>query len=71
MPAIKSGREDRNSDSSSPRPDRIKSTDASKLQDEYQKLVAGLQEANEGREEDDVLANPGEAKCAKFVVLRS
>lgn len=39
---------------------RIKSTDASKLQDEYQKLVAGLQEANEGREEDDVLANPGE-----------
>jgi DNA excision repair protein ERCC-2 len=44
---------------------RIKRTDASKLQDEYSKLVAGLQNANEGREEDDILANPGR----RFVVL--
>lgn len=41
------------------RADRIKRTDAGKLQDEYAKLVAGLQEANESREEDDVMANPG------------
>jgi hypothetical protein len=38
---------------------RIKRTDATKLQNEYSKLVAGLQDANEGREEDDILANPG------------
>ncbi|KAJ9102663.1 hypothetical protein QFC19_004772 [Naganishia cerealis] len=38
--------------------EEIKRTDAGKLQDEYAKLVAGLQEANEGREEDDVMANP-------------
>lgn len=38
---------------------RIKRTDAGKLQDEYAKLVSGLQEANAGREEDDVMANPG------------
>lgn len=41
---------------------RIKATDATKLQEEYSKLVAGLAEANEGREEDDILANPGESK---------
>lgn len=38
---------------------RIKRTDAGKLQDEYAKLVAGLQEANESREDDDIMANPG------------
>ncbi|KAJ9097166.1 DNA-dependent ATPase of the nucleotide excision repair factor 4 complex [Naganishia friedmannii] len=38
--------------------EEIKRTDAGKLQDEYAKLVSGLQEANEGREEDDVMANP-------------
>lgn len=38
--------------------EEIKRTDATKLQDEYSKLVAGLQDANEGREEDDMLANP-------------
>ena len=40
---------------------RIKRTDASKLQDEYAKLVEGLQEANNAREreDDDVMANPG------------
>lgn len=40
--------------------EEIKRTDATKLQDEYQKLVEGLQEANEGREEDDMMSNPGE-----------
>ena len=39
--------------------EEIKRTDASKLQDEYEKLVAGLQDANERREEEDMLANPG------------
>lgn len=38
---------------------RIKKTDASKLQDEYAKLVEGLQEADEAREEETFMANPG------------
>lgn len=38
---------------------RIKRTDAEKLQNEYEKLVSGLQEANEHREDEDMLANPG------------
>ncbi|KAL7419708.1 TFIIH/NER complex ATP-dependent 5'-3' DNA helicase subunit [Cryptotrichosporon argae] len=38
--------------------DEIKRTDAQKLQDEYEKLVSGLQEANDRREEDDMLASP-------------
>jgi hypothetical protein len=37
---------------------RIKRTDASKLQDEYQKLVEGLQEADVARDEDTFMANP-------------
>ncbi|KAH0559625.1 DNA-dependent ATPase of the nucleotide excision repair factor 4 complex [Trichoglossum hirsutum] len=36
----------------------MKSTDAKKLQNEYEKLVAGLKEADEGREEDAFMANP-------------
>lgn len=36
---------------------RIKKTDASKLQDEYAKLVEGLQEAN--NDEDAFVSNPG------------
>ena len=36
---------------------RIKKTDASKLQDEYAKLVEGLQEAEDS--EDGFMANPG------------
>ena len=36
---------------------RIKKTDASKLQDEYTKLVEGLQEAED--DEDGFMANPG------------
>ncbi|KDQ14081.1 hypothetical protein BOTBODRAFT_132974 [Botryobasidium botryosum FD-172 SS1] len=38
--------------------DEIKKTDASKLQDEYAKLVEGLQEADEARDEDAFMANP-------------
>jgi len=38
----------------------MKETDAQKLQDEYAKLVEGLQGTEEGGEEDDLLANPGE-----------
>lgn len=37
--------------------EEIKKTDASKLQDEYAKLVEGLQEAAE--EEDPFMSNPG------------
>jgi DNA excision repair protein ERCC-2 len=38
-------------------PSRIKNTDASKLQDEYAKLVEGLQEA--AANEDAFMSNPG------------
>jgi hypothetical protein len=44
---------------------RIKLTDASKLQDEYAKLVAGLQDADD--DEDPVLANPGNALFHRVV----
>ncbi|KAH0537718.1 DNA-dependent ATPase of the nucleotide excision repair factor 4 complex [Glutinoglossum americanum] len=36
----------------------MKSTDAKKLQNEYEKLVAGLREADKGRQEDAFMANP-------------
>jgi hypothetical protein len=38
---------------------RIKITDAAKLQDEYAKLVEGLQEESEPSEEDAIMGNPG------------
>ncbi|EJD06064.1 DNA repair helicase [Fomitiporia mediterranea MF3/22] len=38
--------------------EEIKITDASRLQDEYAKLVEGLQEADEARQEDAIMANP-------------
>lgn len=38
--------------------DEIKKTDASKLQEEYAKLVEGLQEAADARDEDAFIANP-------------
>lgn len=45
------------------RPERIKKTDAAKLQDEYAKLVEGLQEATaETTPEDAFMANPGNYK---------
>jgi len=39
---------------------RIKNTDAKKLQDEYEKLVSGLAQANDTREDEDMMASPGE-----------
>ncbi|DAA76068.1 TPA_exp: Uncharacterized protein A8136_1105 [Trichophyton benhamiae CBS 112371] len=38
--------------------DDMKSSDADKLQNEYQKLVEGLREADEAREEEQLMANP-------------
>ncbi|EFQ98581.1 DNA repair helicase RAD3 [Nannizzia gypsea CBS 118893] len=38
--------------------DEMKSSDADKLQNEYQKLVEGLREADEAREEEQLMANP-------------
>ncbi|KAG9120332.1 DNA-dependent ATPase of the nucleotide excision repair factor 4 complex [Ceratobasidium sp. 392] len=38
--------------------EEIKATDATKLQEEYEKLVEGLQEADEARAEDAFMANP-------------
>ena len=43
---------------------RIKATDASRLLDEYTKLVEGLQEADAARDEDAFMANPGEPSFA-------
>ena len=40
------------------RVDEVKSADASKLQDEYPRLVEGLQQQNEQRESDTFMANP-------------
>ena len=37
----------------------MKSSDAEKLQNEYAKLVEGLRDADEAREEDAFMANPG------------
>lgn len=36
----------------------IKTTDAAKLQDEYAKLVEGLQEDNDDEEDDTIMPNP-------------
>ncbi|KAL5511873.1 RAD3 [Sanghuangporus vaninii] len=38
--------------------EEIKINDASRLQDEYAKLVEGLQDADEARQEDMIMANP-------------
>ncbi len=38
--------------------ENMKRTDAAKLQNEYQKLVEGLRDANQNREEDTFMANP-------------
>ncbi|CAE7089403.1 unnamed protein product [Rhizoctonia solani] len=38
--------------------DEIKATDASRLQEEYEKLVEGLQETENDRAEDAIMANP-------------
>ncbi|EZG10352.1 DNA repair helicase rad15 [Trichophyton rubrum CBS 735.88] len=38
--------------------DDMKSSDADRLQNEYQKLVEGLREADEAREEEQLMANP-------------
>ncbi|CCO28125.1 DNA excision repair protein ERCC-2 [Rhizoctonia solani AG-1 IB] len=39
--------------------DEIKATDADRLQEEYERLVEGLQETENNRAEDVVMANPG------------
>jgi len=47
---------------------RIKINDAAKLQDEYAKLVEGLQETMDVTEDSDVfMANP--RKCSNFILL--
>lgn len=40
----------------------MRSSDAEKLQSEYAKLVEGLRDADEAREEDAFMANPGKQK---------
>jgi hypothetical protein len=51
---------------------RIKKTDAAKLQDEYARLVEGLQEsAADASDEDTFMANPGSSrKQAASILLK-
>jgi DNA excision repair protein ERCC-2 len=42
----------------------MKDSDADKLKNEYAKLVEGLREADEAREEDAFMSNPGESESA-------
>lgn len=44
-----------------PKPPRIKEKDASKLEDEYRRLVEGLQQSDENVEDEDFMANPSES----------
>ena len=44
----------------------MRSSDADKLQNEYQKLVEGLRDADEARDEDAFMANPGMVIHARF-----
>ena len=46
---------------------KMKETDAEKLQSEYAKLVEGLREAEQARDENSFIANPGEImKCLSW-----
>jgi DNA excision repair protein ERCC-2 len=45
----------------------LKATDATKLQDEYNKLVDGLRDAGEARDEDAFMANPG--RCPELITF--
>jgi len=45
---------------------RIKTTDAAKLQDEYAKLVEGLQEGSDDPEDDSVMPNPRQYHLVTF-----
>ena len=47
---------------------RIKKTDASKLQDEYAKLVEGLQEA--ASDEDRFMSNPGQDRTPSMTAVQ-
>ena len=45
---------------------RIKQVDASKLREEYQKLVQGLKDLRSGRETDDIMSNPGNFMLSRY-----
>lgn len=47
--------------------DEMRSADKKKLEDEYSKLVEGLRDANEARDEDAFMANPGQCEQERFV----
>jgi DNA excision repair protein ERCC-2 len=47
----------------------MKDSDADKLKDEYAKLVEGLRDADEAREEDAFMSNPGQF-CQKSLPMR-
>jgi DNA excision repair protein ERCC-2 len=47
----------------------MKDSDADKLKNEYAKLVEGLREADEAREEDAFMSNPGESESAVIPLI--
>jgi len=47
----------------------MRDSDEKKLQDEYEKLVEGLRGADEGRQEDQFMSNPGASLSSALVVL--
>ena len=50
--------------------DRIKRTDSDKLQNEYARLVEGLQDADAARDEDSFMSNPSRSRvCLRVVAL--
>jgi DNA excision repair protein ERCC-2 len=46
----------------------MKDSDADKLKNEYAKLVEGLREVDEAREEDAFMSNPGESESAVILL---
>ena len=50
--------------------DRIKRTDSDKLQNEYARLVEGLQDADAARDEDSFMSNPSQSRVyLRFAAL--
>lgn len=44
----------------------MKDTDAEKLKNEYSKLLEGLRDADEARQEDTFMSNPGNSFCSNL-----
>lgn len=47
----------------------MRETDQQQLQDEYEKLVQGLRDADEARQEDAFMSNPSKSPCHSLFIL--